>query len=375
MRKIPVYALRPGMVTGRNIYNPSGNLLLKADARITETMISKLDGFGIPAIYIDDSVYSVDEIEDVISEATRIQAVIEIKKCFGDSDQKRPYAIDTTGIKQVMDKIINELLASKSLMVTLSDIRCLDQYTFGHSVNVCVLSVITGIALNYSRVLINRLAIGALLHDVGKTMIPTAILNKPGALTEEEFNQIKNHSLYGYNMLRNLSSIGKLSAIGAYQHHERYDGSGYPQGLKGKEIHPFGAIIGIVDMFDAMTSDRVYRKGLPTHEAYELLAASGDYYFEYSIVKAFLNHVAAYPTGTYVQLSDNSIGVVTNTRPGLALNPEVKLLIDPDGNPVYYEKVLSLGDIKNLVVARAITDEVEIDIQIYRKLAVNSYVS
>lgn len=273
-----------------------------------------------------------------------------------------------------MDKIINELFTSKSLMVTLSDIRCLDEYTFGHSVNVCVLSVITGIALNYNRALIDRLAIGALLHDMGKTMIPTTILNKPMELTEEEFNEIKNHSQYGYNILKNLSSISKLSAIGAYQHHERYDGSGYPLGLKGKEIHPFGAIIGMVDMFDAITADRVYRRGRPTHEAYELLAASGDYYFEHSIVKAFLSHVAAYPTGTFVLLSDNSIGVVTDTRPGLALYPEVKLLLDPAGNPVVSDIVLSLGEIRNVVVAKAITDENEIDLLIYRKLAANNSV-
>lgn len=374
MRKIPVYALKPGMITGRNIYNPFGNLLLKADARITDTIISKLDSFGIPAIYVDDSVYSIDEIEDVISEATRVKATIEIKKCFGASSQRRPYAINTAGVMEVVDKIIDELFTSKSLMVTLSDIRCLDEYTFGHSVNVCVLSVITGIALNYDRTLINRLAIGALLHDVGKTMIPTSILNKPGALTEEEFDQIKNHSLYGYNILRNLS-ISKLSALGVYQHHERYDGSGYPQGLKGKEIHPFGAIIGIVDMFDAITADRVYRKGRPTHEAYELLAASGDYFFEHSIVKAFLSHVAAYPTGTFVLLSDNSIGVVTNTRPGLALYPEVKLLIDPLGNPVVFSKVLSMSEIRNLVISRIISNEDEIDQVIYKKLSVNSNVS
>ena len=158
---------------------------------------------------------------------------------------------------------------------------------------------------------------------------------------------------------KNLSSISKLSAIGAYQHHERYDGSGYPLGLKGKEIHPFGAIIGMVDMFDAITADRVYRRGRPTHEAYELLAASGDYYFEHGIVKAFLSHVAAYPTGTFVLLSDNSIGVVTDTRPGLALYPEVKLLLDPAGNPVVSDIVISLGEIRNVVVAKAITDENE----------------
>ena len=374
MRKIPVYALKPGMTTGRNIYNPNGNLLLKADTRITEAMISKLEMLSIPAIYIDDSIYSADEIEDVISDTTRIQAVLEVKKCFGASGQRRPYTVDTAGVKQVVDKIIDELFTSKSLMVTLSDIRCLDEYTFGHSVNVCVLSVITGIALNYNRASIDRLAIGALLHDMGKTMIPTTILNKPMELSEEEFNEIKNHSLYGYNILKNLSSISKLSAIGAYQHHERYDGSGYPLGLKGKEIHPFGAIIGMVDMFDAITADRVYRRGRPTHEAYELLAASGDYYFEHSIVKAFLSHVAAYPTGTFVLLSDNSIGVVTDTRPGLALYPEVKLLLDPAGNPVVSDIVISLGEIRNVVVAKAITDENEIDLLIYRKLVANNSV-
>ena len=377
MRKIPVYALKPGMLTGRNIYSPHGNLLLKADSRITETQIKKIDMLGIPAIYIDDSIYSAEELEDVISETTRVQAVQEVKKYFCDTrkESKKTYSVDINGLSKVADNIIEELFSSKSLMVTLSDIRCIDQYTFGHSVNVCVLSVITGIALNYDRVMIDHLAIGALLHDIGKTMVPVEILNKPGALTAEEFEEIKKHSRYGYEILRNTPGVSKLSAMGAYQHHERYDGSGYPQGLKGSDIHNFGAIIGMVDMFDAITADRVYRSGRPVYEAYELLSASGNYYFEHEIVKAFLRHVAAYPTGTFVVLSDNSIGVMVNTLPDFSLYPDVKLLLDPFGKPVLTTEIIPLHERRNIVVSRVIKDEDEIQALVYDKLsALNSLV-
>jgi HD-GYP domain-containing protein (c-di-GMP phosphodiesterase class II) len=370
MRKIPVYALKPGMLTGRNIYSPHGNLLLKADSRITESQIKKIDKLGIPAIYIDDSIYSAEEIEDVISETTRVKAIQEVKKYFSDTrKENKTCSVDINGLSQVADKIIEELFSSKSLMITLSDIRCIDQYTFGHSVNVCVLSVITGIALNFDRKKIDHLAIGALLHDIGKTMVPMEILNKPGALTAGEFEEIKKHSRFGYEILRKTENVSKLSAMGAYQHHERYDGSGYPQGLKGREIHEFGAIIGMVDMFDAITADRVYRRGRPVYEAFELLSASGNYYFEHEIVKAFLRHVAAYPTGTFVMLSDNSIGVVVNTPPGFSLYPDVRLLLDPLGNPVLTTEIIPLHQRRNIVVSRVLKDEEEIQALVYDKLA------
>lgn len=360
MRKVPIASLLPGMVVGHNVYNSSGNALVYRGVVLNKRYIESLKRLGIPALYIDDDSLPDFYIEDVIDEKSRIAAVKLAKNILSgrastDAPLNKALVAES---KVVINDIIEQLLENPSLMVNLTDIRSIDDYLLGHSVNVCVLSLITGVSLGYDKTKLMRLGLGSLMHDIGKTMIPPHILNKPGSLTNDEYSVIKRHSEYGYLILTNENSqIKKLSALIALQHHERYNGEGYPGGLKGDKIHAFSQIVGIADVYDAMTADRVYRKGHQPYEAYEMLAASGDYLFEYNLVRAFLRNIAAYPAGTLVKLSTDEIAVAIDTPKGFSLYPNIKVIYDAAGNKLPEPKDIKLIEKTTLTIVKVLKHE------------------
>lgn len=360
MRKVPVDSLRPGMKVGRSIYDSRGQLLLAAGTLLSRGYIRRLKAYGVPAVYIDDGLLPDACVEDVISDDVRVQAMKQVRLLLEEETQGAPVGralIRVQEMARTVNEIIDQLLSRESVVVNLVDIRSLDDYTFGHSVNVCVLSLITGITLGYSREDLFRLGMGAILHDIGKIHVPEEILNKPGPLTGEEFEVVKQHTVWGYELLRCLSDVGHASACVALQHHERHDGHGYPEGLRGDEIHPFARIVAVADVFDALTSDRAYRRALPVHEAWEMLAGSGGFLFDFRIVRAFLYNVAAYPVGTVVALSSGEIGVVVETMRGLSRHPRVRILFDAGGTPVTDGRERCLAEERGVTVVRVLGEE------------------
>ncbi|MGB9804909.1 HD-GYP domain-containing protein, partial [Desulfofundulus sp.] len=209
----------------------------------------------------------------------------------------------------------------------LTEICSADMYTYAHSVDVCVLALTVGVKFGYEKKDLLRLGIGGLLHDLGKSKVPPEILNKPGKLTPEEFREIKKHPAYGYKIiLESQDRIDPRSAAVILNHHERYDGTGYPRGLKGDEIDEMSAICSVADVYNAITTDRVYRKAHPPHEAYEMIMASGDLMFSSRIVEAFLKCVLPYPPGSVVRLSSGLVGVVLRVKQGFPFRPVLKLV-------------------------------------------------
>lgn len=333
MRRIPINALQPGMKVGHTLYNSRGDVLINNGVILNHKYIRGLRKMGIPAIFIIDDSMPVFYVQDVIDEQSRVAAVKLTRKILTAPSKSPLEKAMFNDAKSTVGNIIDQLLENRSLMVNLVDIRSLDDYLFAHSVNVCVLSLITGISLGFGKEKLMALGLGALLHDVGKTLIPPKILNKPGSLNNEEFSVIKRHPEYGYTILNsNDSPIKKSAAIIALQHHERYNGEGYPNGIQNKEISDLAQIVGIADVYDAMTADRVYRKAYPPHEAYEMLAGSGDYYFNYNLVRAFLYNIAAYPAGSIVRLNSGETALVVDTPKGFSLYPKIKVLFDAGGN-------------------------------------------
>lgn len=360
MRRVPAGALVPGMKVGHPVYNSRGEVLINKGVILNEKYISSLLRLGIPALYIIDESLPEFYVEDVIDERTRVSAVKLVRKILaGPAPGKSPLQraiLDE--VKATVGDIIDQLLDNQNLMVNMVDIRSIDDYLFGHSVNVCVLSLITGISLGYPRGKLMALGMGALMHDVGKTLVPPRILNKPGTLTEGEFDVIKKHAEYGYTILANSGPyIKKVSAIIALQHHERYNGEGYPKGLQSSRIHEFSQIVGIADVYDAMTADRVYRKAHPPYEAYEMLAGSGDFFFDYELVQAFLYSIAAYPAGTLVKLSSNEIAVVVETPRGFSLYPKVKVIYDAAGKKLAKPVDINMSEQNVLTIVKVLEDE------------------
>lgn len=331
MRRVKVKDLVPGMRVGMAVLGPNNEVYLKAGVRITKEYIARLAELGFSWIYIDEGLVDYSSVPDVIPPETRARAVRQVRQVMMEALASQAKVITTPPqLTATINEMIDQLTQNPLTMVNLTDIRTEDEYLYHHSVNVCVLALITGIRLGFDRRRLYTLGLGALMHDIGKIKIPDNILYKPGKLNREEFEIIKRHPVYG----RDLLAYDPDAAAIAYSHHERYDGGGYPLGLKGTDLSPEAQIVGIADIFDALTADRIYRPAQPVHEAYEMLAAAGNYRFEFDLLQAFLANVAAYPTGTIIELNTGEVGVVIDTSPGYPTFPNIKVLTDPEKKPL-----------------------------------------
>lgn len=356
MRKVGIFALQPGLVLARAIYNHNVGLLLGKGTVLTHQSIRKLESYGVPYVYVEDDLLTGIEPVPLISHKVRRVAEQQLEKIMSSVRATGKLRIKSAETDVVTQQILDQLVSKKHLMLNLMDLRVRDNYTFVHSVNVCVLALMTGLTLGYTKNELLLLGTGALLHDVGKEMIPDMVLNKPGRLNAEEYEIIKNHTFYGYELIRAVKSLGEIPAIISLQHHEHYDGSGYPQGLKKNAFHEFAQIVAIADKFDALTSNRVYRRAFLPHQAYELCAASGNYFVHEKIMRAFLYNIAAYAPGTMVQLNTGQVGVVIDTPKGYSLFPRVKILFDNLDTPIPPHE-LSLTKTPGLAVTRVVEDE------------------
>jgi len=358
LRKIDVWELKPGMIIDQAIYNKKGAMLLKPGTVLTNQYIQRLVNLGISTTYIDDGLLAEwEKPQDLISGETRRAAVNQIENLLLSAQESGRLVIDPKAIYVTVNNFIDELLSSRSLMLNLVDLRAFDNYTFAHSVNVSILSLMTGISLGYEKDRLAALGLGALLHDLGKVKIPDNILNKPGPLTPEEFSIMKRHTYFGYELLKESNRVSEIIAVIAHQHHESLDGTGYPQGVKGKEFHEYAQITAIADKFDALTANRIYRKAFPAHEAFEMCAGAGDYLVKHSIIKAFIYNIAAYPSGTIVQLSNGQIGVVIDTPKGYSLFPRVRILFDINNHRLRKPQDISLKNRKNLFVSKVLSEK------------------
>ncbi|MCX8130049.1 MAG: HD-GYP domain-containing protein [Clostridia bacterium] len=337
MHKIGIENLVSGAKLAKSVFTSEGRVLLTSGMELKENYIQRLKANGIKEIYIEDEISAGIEVTDVVCEDTRVEAKLLVKNLM-ETYTVSQY-INTGRVKEVIDKLIDELLSSKDILVNLSDIKSVDDYTFEHSVNVCILSLITGIGMGFSINRLKDLGIGALLHDIGKLKIPEEILKKPSQLTVEEFEEIKKHTIYGYEILKDNPSVSMISAFIAFGHHERYDGSGYPLQIRGENIHQCARIVAIADVYDALTSDRVYRRKLKTHEVIEYITSLGTHHFDKEIVENFVKYIAVYPVGTGVMLNTKEIGIVVRVNKSMPTRPVVRIVFDENRSRVeqYYE--------------------------------------
>lgn len=349
MRLITITKCQPGMRLGKPIFNQDGVILLAKHAELTAPIISRLSKLGIVSIYIDDNRTNDIMVPELVSQETRLRAIREIRDQFRklmDGGAKSKFRGDpdmTRTFRDITGSVVDELSDHRNSMFMLSDMCVTDHYLYQHSVNVCLYTTMLGIANGYEREDLLTLSMGALLHDIGKTRITQETLLKPGMLTKEEFNEIKKHSEFGFQILKDEPGVSLLVAHCAFQHHERINGSGYPRGLKGAEIHEFAKWIGVTDTYDAITSHRVYRSGKLPHEALEVLYAGAGTLFDSEKVVLFRDKIAIYPIGTEVKLNTGVTGVIVDLNKLLPSRPIVRILTNEAGEPllVPYEIDLS----------------------------------
>ena len=211
------------------------------------------------------------------------------------------------------------------MIVETINLSTYDNYTYSHSVNVDMLSVILGVACGLRDDELRKLSQAALLHDIGKTCVPIEIINKPGRLTEEEYAEVKNHPRYGYNMLRDNYEVSSVARNAILSHHENEDGSGYPRGLTSEKIHLFAKIIHVADVYDALTTKRVYKEAMNPADALEYLMGNAERMFDKDLVATFMEYVAPYPLGVQVELSTGQKAIVVKNNRSMLSRPVVRL--------------------------------------------------
>ena len=312
MRYVRSEHLETGMILVYTLYDNSEKVLLKANRRLTQNYINRIQQMDIMGLY----VFEDDEITDhtpIISEQTRLKAIQSLKR------------LNIDDCIYIANNIVEEIRESDSMVVETVNLSTYDNYTYTHSVNVDILSVILGVACGLRDDELRKLSQAALLHDIGKTCVPIEIIGKPGRLTDEEFAEVKNHPRYGYNMLRNNYEVSSVARNAILSHHENEDGSGYPRGLTSEKIHLFAKIIHIADVYDALTTKRVYKEAMNPADAMEYLMANATRMFDKDLVAMFMEYVAPYPLGVQVELSTGQKALVVKNNRSMLSRPTVRL--------------------------------------------------
>ena len=263
------------------------------------------------------------------------------------TDVRLGRSVDTSAAKEVVGELTESIVRNPDAMMCLSMLKEADEYTALHSLRVCILAVAFGRELGYPIDRLEQLGTGALLHDLGKLRIPLDILNKPGRLTTEEYDVIKSHVPLGVQVLeQSKGGITDTAIDVARYHHERIDGSGYVSGRGKEDIPEFGRIGGIVDCYDAITSDRIYKKGISAYDALKKMYEWRDSAFDGVLVEKFIQCMGIYPIGSLVEMNTGSIGVVATINRERRLRPKVVLVLTSDKKPFDKPKVIDMMEDK-----------------------------
>jgi HD-GYP domain-containing protein (c-di-GMP phosphodiesterase class II) len=222
------------------------------------------------------------------------------------------------------DDLIESVLINSDALHCVSALRNKDEYLLEHSVNVATLLVTFGKHLDMPKDQLKQLAIGGIIHDVGKIKVDDKVLHKPARLTQEEFEHMKMHQVYAKEIITTVTGLGDISRDVCLMHHEKLDGTGYPRGLTADEMPVHGRMSSIVDIYDALTADRCYKKGMSPAEAFKILLSMTPNHLDKDLVYKFINCIGVYPVGAIVELSDGRVGIVWASNPGEPLKPEVK---------------------------------------------------
>lgn len=335
MRLVSIVNCVPGMLIGKSIYHENGKLLLGEGFELTKRVISRLEEQGVTHLYVRDGATDDITIEDDIPIEVRRESMAIIQASFEKIQSgvlKKNASFNGRIIqdfKKVIDMLLFELKSSKSLMNLLSNIQVKDKYVFSHSLNVALYTLAVAIKRGFNDKQLYEIGLGCLLHDIGKMMIPPEVLHKPGKLTDQEFDIIKKHTEFGFDLLRKQLEVPLLSAHCAFQHHEKWNGKGYPRGLKGEEIHPYARTMSVGDVFDALTTHRVYRRAMLPHEAMEIIYADTNTHFEQEVVEQFRRTIVIYPVGVTVKLNTGETAVVISYNKHSPSRPVLRVIKDP----------------------------------------------
>lgn len=315
-----------GEILAKNIFSHGGGILLRAGIKLTNHYIKKLEQLGVLYLYVEDEQLQDIKVEDnrlVKMKRVAMKSMSEIVKSIYQCNYKK-----TKQSLNIIEDLMEYIIEDGDINKSLNDIKTYDNYTYVHCIDTGIMASFLGLSLKFSGYELKELGKGAVLHDVGKTKVPIKILNKKGSLTDEEFMEIQKHPIYGRNILQKNFNISDIVLSVVEQHHERVDGTGYPYGLKGNSISKYGKIACICDVYDALSSDRCYRKKINPNEVYEFILSQSGKMFDGGIIQKFKDTFAIYPLGCCVRLSNGIEGYVVKQNKGFPDRPIIRVIYD-----------------------------------------------
>lgn len=363
IKKVKVEELRPGMFIHDLNCSWLHHPFIKNSITLRdEDMIGKIAAYGIREVFIDTdrgSDVSTAPEERKPTGDIQVEVAAALQESEGNRDTvsvheeifkakwiireanrtaqklmediKLGKQMEVEKAEQLVSKMVDSILRNKDALLCLGRIRETDEYTFSHSVNVCALMISFGKNLGLDQPMLKSIGMGGLLHDIGKMKVSADILVKPGPLLEDEMNQIREHVAHGISIVKGYEGIDPVARSIIAQHHERMDGSGYPEGLKGEEISQMGQMAGIVDVYDAITTDRRYKNRVLPTEALKQLYEGSETQFNRELLERFIRCIGIYPIGTLVRLRSGLLGVVIRHSERSLLTPAVRIIYSLKG--------------------------------------------
>jgi putative nucleotidyltransferase with HDIG domain len=293
----------------------------------------------------------VAELREETARARRLHAEANkvVHNVMGDIRMGK--AVEVERLAPLIENTVESIFRNQDALLPLVRLKSHDDYTFEHSVSVCALLVAFGRAMQLSKENIKEIALGGLLHDVGKACVADEILNKPGKLTEEEFVVMQKHVGLGVALLRESSGVSDIAMRVVGEHHERFDGTGYPRQTGGEKISLYGQMAAIVDVYDAISSERVYHKGMPPPQALKKLLEWSTHHFAPQLVKTFIRAIGIYPTGTLVQLESKRLGVVIEQNEGNLLEPVVRVFYHAGQSHYISPEIVDISKVQDRIAS------------------------
>lgn len=364
LRKVTVGQLHVGMfieevLDQRGVVLVAGSYLIRK-----EEQIEYLKRRGIEYVYIDinkgngDKVTETVEVQEPLEQ--KVDEPLHYLKEFENAEKIHKKAIECTRnllesvkagssfstreVRHSVEDIVTNVVSSPDASIGQCQMVKNDDYLYTHPVNVSVLMSSLAHSLGYSSERLVDIGMGGLLHDIGKMRIPERIINKPGKLSQTEYALIRKHTLFGMDIIKGKRGICDITQKIVVQHHERYNGSGYPFGIQGKRLHYAGLMGAVADVYDALTSDKIYQNSITPQKALALIFKGCDNEFSREIVQLFTKSLGIYPVGSFIKLVSGEMGIVLQRNSKHLLAPKVLLLFNKNGIRLPLPRILDLWE-------------------------------
>jgi len=360
--------LKPGMVLAGDLFSKEGIFIWPAKKPITQSVIDELKKKGIRELYYTKNINKdlSQNMPPMFSEEIKEEAKEAIYNIL--EQVKKDEKVNVEEVRNVIEKLFKEMISKLGkAVINLSIVKNYDEYTYTHLINVTILSMFFSKFLGASDFVIKEVGMGAILHDIGKVKIPTSILHKPGELTEEELKIMKKHPIIGYFAIKDEPTVSTYAKKIVLFHHERFDGNGYPLGLKFDRIGRYPQIVSLADVFDALTSERPYKPSMSIPQTLNFIMKKSGIYFEPLLAQKFIMEMSKlyglpspYAIGSFVLLNTGEKAVITQKDSEYTLRPTVLVIENALGKPDTKRKINLYLDSSRYIV-RSITEIDEIE--------------